>query len=110
MRDEQTYYLTIKEFGCSNVEELLDYYLDGEMIPSLLLRFEAHLKACESCRNLAEDCQHILGLAKTLGDYPIAPEVQQRLREALQKAVGHSPQNFENKVQEKTKLSLVLSE
>ncbi len=75
--------------GCSDIEELLDSYVDEEMPELLVKRFEDHLGQCESCRVLVEDCRHVITVARSLADTPIPQEVSERLREALQVQVGH---------------------
>ncbi|MCC6221570.1 MAG: zf-HC2 domain-containing protein [Deltaproteobacteria bacterium] len=75
---------------CSDVEDLLDCYLDNEMIPLLRERFNSHLVSCAECRDLVSDCSHIVEVAKTLDDVPIPSEVSLRLRQALREELGYN--------------------
>lgn len=77
-----------KNLRCSDVEELVDDYLDGEMSEGTLWRFEAHLARCEKCRELVEDFQNLVATARSLAEKPIDPGVQRRLRDALLQEVG----------------------
>ena len=79
--------------SCSDVEELLDSYVDGEMAASMTPRFEQHLDGCEYCRILVADCQQLVSVARSLADAPIPQEISQRLREALRAKVGHETPN-----------------
>ena len=85
---EQLAYLEQSELCCSDVEALLDYFLDGELLPQLEPRFNEHLSTCELCEELAHDCRHLISLAKSLNEAPIPDDVQARLRETLKREVG----------------------
>lgn len=89
MENDFKSFLDRRALGCSEVEELLDAYVDGEMPPLMTERFEAHLESCELCRSLVEDCRHLMSVARSLADTPIPKEVSERLREALRVQVGH---------------------
>ncbi len=89
MDNEQIPFLQNAHLSCDDVEELMDCYIDGEMVEVLKLRYEAHLAGCSACRGLIADCRHLVQTAKSLADSPIPPEVSQRLRNALAKQVGY---------------------
>ena len=89
---------------CSDVEELLDCYIDGEMTPAQSARFEHHIEHCECCRLLVSDCRQLIEVARTLAETPIPMDVSERLREALRLKVGHGPR------ERNVKLALVKSE
>jgi anti-sigma factor RsiW len=78
-----------RTLGCSEVEELLDSYIDNEISPMLAARFEQHIDSCEYCHALVAESQHLLGLARTLAETPMPAEVGQRLRGALKERVGY---------------------
>ena len=82
-----------RALSCSEVEELLDSYIDGDMSPGTSGRFEVHLEQCEYCRSVVLDCKHIVALAKTLAETPVPPMIRHRLREALRERVGHISEN-----------------
>ena len=88
MDDEQISFLEAAKLDCAAVEELLDCYIDGEMIAQLKARFEEHLTECPTCADLIADCKHIVDVAKSLDDQPIPEDVGSRLRKALQERVG----------------------
>jgi predicted anti-sigma-YlaC factor YlaD len=90
MDNEQIPFLESASLSCSDVEELMDCYLDKEMVSALVSKFEEHLKTCESCRDLVYDCRHIIEVARDLDNEPIPKEVSLRLREALATRVGHN--------------------
>lgn len=102
MENEQFPFLKSGSLKCSDVEELVDCYLDGEMITPLVERYEGHLEQCETCRDLIDDCRHLVRFARTLNDTrPIPEDIQSRLRVVLKQEVG-----FESS-RSKPKLSLV---
>lgn len=102
MENEQFPFLKAASLKCSDVEELIDCYLDGEMITPLVERYKAHLEECESCRDMIDDCRHLVRFARTLDETRSIPEdVQSRLRIVLKQEVG-----FESS-RNKPKLSLV---
>jgi len=90
MDNEQIPFLESASLNCSDVEELMDCYLDREMVSALVSKFEQHLSVCESCRDLVYDCKHIIEVARDLENEPIPREVSLRLREALSQRLGHS--------------------
>ncbi len=86
----QVPFLERTNLDCSEVGELLDCYVDNEMISPLRARFDVHLENCQCCRNLVQDCKHIVDIAKTLNDAPIPSDVSLRLRRALRDQVGYN--------------------
>lgn len=82
---------------CSDVEELLDSYLDSEITSGIKIRFEKHLEKCEGCKSLVEDCQNIKKIAVSLMEDAIPSEVSSRLRVVLEDKVGHSVENKDTK-------------
>lgn len=104
MDSDRKSFLERRGLSCSEVEELLDSYIDAEMSPPLTFRFEQHLESCELCRSLVSDCQHIVTMARSLSEAPIPPMVSLRLREALRERV-----NYDNQASKPT-LTLVKSD
>ncbi len=88
MDGDQIPFLKSANLTCSDMEDLLSCYVDGEMITPLQLRFEAHLEHCDACRELVHDCQHLLRTAMTLDDASLADDIRHRLRTALHEKVG----------------------
>ncbi len=83
---------------CSDVEELLDSFIDGELSPAQTSRFEHHVEHCECCRILVSDCRQLLEVARSLAETPIPSDVSERLREALRERVGHNVRGREVKL------------
>lgn len=74
--------------ACSDIEKLIDYYVDGELPALLLNRFNSHLSSCELCTSLVHDVGKIVEMAKTL-DHQILPfAVRERLRARLKEELG----------------------
>jgi len=73
---------------CSQIELLLDDYVNNELDDVLRLQFERHLARCESCAGLVYDCQRIVEVARTLADEPIPTAVSRRLRQRLAEETG----------------------
>ena len=79
-----------KRLSCSDVEELVDSFIDGEMSTELNTAFRAHLEQCSECSGLVHDCEAIVSAARTLADMPLPDDVGERLRLALRDQVGHT--------------------
>lgn len=74
---------------CTDIEALLDSYLDEEIDPLTSRQFEQHLDRCELCRSLVDDCRQIVHVAKTLSDKAVPADVSRRLRERLEEEIGY---------------------
>jgi len=90
MHDDQIRYFEKEFLDCSDTEELVNYYLDGEMLPGLTGRFHRHLNSCESCVQLLEDCRILLDAAKSLASTPMPQSAKARLRNALNEKLGEN--------------------
>lgn len=88
MDNDTVRYLEIQSLSCSDVEKLIDSYVDGEMAEALVHRFESHLSECPLCRGLVGDIQTIVGLAKQLNSHPVPFSVHERLRNRLNEELG----------------------
>jgi anti-sigma factor RsiW len=75
--------LEISELKCEHIEVLVDYYIDEELPPTLLVRFQSHLEQCQECRTLVEDIRTLVGLAHALSAQPLPPGVHERLQRRL---------------------------
>jgi len=89
MEHDLKLFLERRNLSCSEVEELLDNYVDGDMPSDVKARFERHTEKCEHCHSLVSDCLHLVHVAKSLAETPIPRDVSERLREALRARVGH---------------------
>lgn len=90
MEREHHRYLERDILNCSDIEELLDDYIDAELGEPLNHRFSIHIDSCEACRLLVSDCREIVQAAKLLAAQPIPQGVSERLRAVLREQVGHS--------------------
>lgn len=88
MRDEQIPFLEHAQLSCSQISDLIDCYVDGEMIVPLQNKFETHIETCAECKNAVEQTRIIIKAAHALRAKPIPTEVQLRLREALSSKLG----------------------
>lgn len=50
---------------CSSCEPLLDRYIEGTLKPPEMIAVSAHLRQCESCRELLEELKAVDGLLAT---------------------------------------------
>jgi anti-sigma factor RsiW len=75
---------------CSEIELLVDDYVDGELSSLEAKRYERHLEQCDACRELVSDCLLIVKTARTLAERPVPPAVSHRLRQRLQHELGLS--------------------
>jgi anti-sigma factor RsiW len=50
---------------CSSCEPLLDRYVEGTLKPRQMIDISAHLRTCDSCRDLLEELKNIDGLLAT---------------------------------------------
>lgn len=75
---------------CSQIELLLDDYVDGEIDPALRVQFEHHLGCCDACNTLVCDCQRLVEVARTLANQPVPAAVSRRLRQRLAEETGYA--------------------
>lgn len=68
---------------CSDVEELLSFYLDHELLPDENSFVENHLRQCASCRQTLADLQETSGLIRSLPDVPLPDSFQEQFHEML---------------------------
>ena len=84
----QISFLELNSLSCQEIEDLLSYYIDGEILPALLARFEEHLKICETCQLLVQDTRKIVDTAKSLADQAVPEGVRKNLRQELRKRLN----------------------
>ena len=78
------------EPGCPNIRKVFSEHLEGDLSPEICSTMETHVASCPAC---AVECH---GLKAALNACSAAPcevpeAVQKRVREALRKALEHSP-------------------
>lgn len=88
MEEGFLHYFDLQTLACEHVEELVDYYLDGELPAILLPRFETHVTGCEECQLLISDLKRILQIAKTMDEGTLPQGVRERLRRRLNDELG----------------------
>jgi predicted anti-sigma-YlaC factor YlaD len=86
----QNYFLEKAEFSCSDINQLLDSHLEKKLVGENQMKFNNHLENCECCKKLVSDMSYVLGVAKTLKEVTIPDGVRVRLRQHLNKHVGHN--------------------
>lgn len=74
--------------GCSEIEDLLDEYIDDQLSPTLVKSYEHHLERCESCRELVNDCCEIVELARLLPEPQLPDGLHERLTRRLEGELG----------------------
>ena len=74
--------------GCDDSRELLHSRLDGELPGERAADLDAHLAACASCRELADDLAAVAAGLQALPEHPLPPGV---LREILDRTVRRRP-------------------
>ena len=89
MSNDRRTFLERRSLDCAHVEEQLDSYIDAELSPVMVSRFEQHIAECDHCRTLVEDCKQISKMARSLADTEVPPLVRLRLRQALKERVGY---------------------
>lgn len=73
------------DMPCRDVVEIVTSYLDGDLDPALLARFEAHLAACPDCVRYVEQMRQTIaltGAATEPEDLP--PALREHLERAFQ--------------------------
>jgi anti-sigma factor RsiW len=63
------------DLTCRELVELVTEYLDGNLVPAELVRFEAHLAHCPECRDHLEDMRLTIQLVGRLTEQAISPAV-----------------------------------
>ena len=88
MRDKGSSNVSTISIKCKEFETLVSDYIDGELSEEQFSYCEHHIGHCSYCRELVQDLESILKIAKTLRNSPIPEGVRYRLRTALRNALG----------------------
>jgi hypothetical protein len=86
--DLQLYVLEKGQVSCRDFEALYGEYIEGDLLPTLTERLEAHKDSCSVCQKLAADYHLTIELAAELGQAKIPSGVSERLRMGLNKKLG----------------------
>jgi anti-sigma factor RsiW len=82
--------LSGRGMSCTEIELLVDDYVDGELNEIDSRRFERHTTNCATCGELLRDCRRVVETARRLAERPVPPSVSERLRVRLQQELGLS--------------------
>ena len=91
MEKEFQRFMVSSAFECSDVENLVDFYVDGELPQELTPKFQFHLSGCPNCSELVDDVVAIVDVARTLSNRSLPAGVKERLREHLKREVDLRP-------------------
>jgi hypothetical protein len=75
---------------CRELAELLIDFVAGELGQDLCEHIQHHLRACPPCVTFIETYQITIRLTRTLPRAPLPPDLERRLRAALQQGGGPS--------------------
>jgi anti-sigma factor RsiW len=80
----------LSEPACSEVTARLGDYVDNELDPSVKLSIDTHLDICPECAAFFASYKHVIDSAAELREpeAPLAVDVQNRLRAALNQRLG----------------------
>jgi ABC-type glycerol-3-phosphate transport system substrate-binding protein len=68
---------------CRDVDEQLEWYIDGRLSPATTAAFDAHLKDCTACRRLVQDEPHWLNQLQQSRWEPLTPAEATIIRQRL---------------------------
>ncbi len=69
--------------SCEELLKALNEYVDGETALAVCREFAEHLAGCDPCRVVVDNIRKTISLYKAGEPYPVPPELQARLRDAL---------------------------
>ena len=91
MEKEFKRFLVSSAFECPDIENLVDFYVDGDLPQELAPKFQSHLMKCSACSELVDDVVAIVDVARTLSSRSLPEGVKARLREHLKQEVDLRP-------------------
>ena len=74
---------------CSNFQENLSLFIDGELKDVLKTKFLAHSKSCKACNNSLKEFQRLRTLLKNLSTVTVSPELDFRLKASIRLENNH---------------------
>ena len=69
--------------NCSEIQQLIDRFMDGDLEPSARARFESHLKGCNDCRSEVHARQKAWQMLGELNEIEPAPDYLERFRRRI---------------------------
>ena len=88
MENDQMTISKNSQISCSEVEQHLDRYLEGELSVRENFLVDRHLCSCTRCCQMVDELNAVIDLAASLADRPVPADVSQRLRTRLQEETG----------------------
>ena len=73
----------LPEMACRELVELVTDYLEERLSPEDRVRFEAHLAACEACRDYLDQFRRTVSALGKLPEESISPKARNALLEAF---------------------------
>jgi anti-sigma factor RsiW len=74
---------------CRELIAVLDEYLDGTLVPDVVIDLERHLAVCDPCRAYLATYRKTRELGARVGDVPMPEEMTTRLRALLVARLGN---------------------
>jgi hypothetical protein len=68
---------------CEELLKALNDYVEDETVLAVCREFAAHLAGCNPCQIVVDNIRNTIRLYKSGRPYPMPPEFQARLRDAL---------------------------
>jgi anti-sigma factor RsiW len=69
----------VEPISCQDVVELVTDYLEGELAPDVLARFEHHLTLCEGCVWYVDQIRMTVEAVGRIGEEDVPPETREGL-------------------------------
>ena len=80
------------DLDCVEVRKLSSDYLEGDLRPSLLERFQAHISACGPCRAMVDSMRSVMGMLADLPKAEVPPDLKRSIIErTTQERKGEAP-------------------
>ena len=73
----------LPEMPCRELVELVTDYLEDRLSPVDRTRFEAHLDACEACRDYLDQFRQTIRALGALPEESLSPEMRKNLLDAF---------------------------
>ena len=74
------------EVNCAEVRQRSSEYLEGDLTPSRLQRFRAHLAGCEPCQNFIDSLASVVNMLAGLGRVQSPPTLKQSIMQRIERS------------------------